>query len=89
MEPDVIYFFQYSSEQDATEYVDRIFCKDVENVEIFKPDGIQIKTKYAFRIEIKDKAHLFCIDHAIQVNNWVKSVKRAKKSQEEVFRTLE
>lgn len=75
-----MYFFEYSNENDASEFVEQINCKDILLAEVFTPDGNQIKTKYAFRIEVKDKVHIFCIDYAIQANNWVRAIKRAKKS---------
>lgn len=87
MELDVLYFFKYTSETDVSEFVEKIHCSDIINVEVFKPDGVQIKTRYAFRIELKDKIHIFCQDYALQVNNWVRAIKRAKKSGEELNRT--
>lgn len=88
MEPDVLYFFKFSNDTDESEYVDKIHCKDIIAVEAFKPDGVQIKTRYAFRIELKEKVHIFCQEYAIQVNNWVRAIRRAKRSEEELVRTL-
>ena len=87
MEMDTIYFFRYDSDIDNSVFVDKIETKDVTLVEPFEPDGVQIKTRYAFRLEAKDKVHIFAVDYAIVANSWCNGVKESKRTAEEVLRT--
>lgn len=89
MELDTLYFFKYENETDASEFITRIPCKDIMLVEPFAPDGVQIKTRYAFRFELKDKTHIFCHDYAILVNNFIRALRKGKKDQEEALRSEE
>lgn len=87
MEMDTMYFFHYDSDIDNSVTFDKIETKDVSLIEPFEPDGVQIKTKYAFRIETKDKVHIFAVDYATIANKWCNGVKESKKTSEEVMRT--
>lgn len=87
MEMDTIYFFSYDSDIDNSVFIDKLETKDVCLVEPFEPDGVQIKNKYAFRLEAKDKVHIFAVDYATVANSWCAGVKESKKIAEEVLRT--
>ena len=87
MEPNTLYFFSYSGEKDNTEFVKKINCNDVIWADIVETVGLKMKTRFAFRLELKDKVHIFLENSAINVNNWLRAVKTAKRCEQERNRT--
>ncbi len=87
MEMDTIYFFKYDDEQDKSEFIEKVQCKDVKVIEPVDTSEGNIKSRYCYRFELQDKVHIMCHDHAIEVNNWIRCIRSAKKTQEEVLRT--
>ena len=39
------------------------------------------------RLELPDRTHLIGLNHAVDVNNWLRIIRRSKKTHEEVLRT--
>lgn len=54
---------------------------------MMEPDGVQIKAKYCFKIEMKDRIHLFGIQNAKDINTWMRIIKRSRRTYDEVMRT--
>lgn len=83
MDPNVMYLFKYESENDESEYFAKIDCNDIVWADTVETDGLKIKSRYCFRVELKDKVHVFCHDVATVVNNWLRAVKTGKRCQME------
>lgn len=86
MEPNTIYFFKYKDEKDASEFVMKINCNDIVWIDLVETDGLKMRTRFGFRIELKDKVHIFLEDSAINVNNWLRAAKTAKRCEQERLR---
>lgn len=86
MELNTIYFFSYDGHKDETEYVDKINCNDIVWADIVETDGLKMKTRFSFRLELQDKVHIFLENSAISVNNWLRAVKTAKRCEQERLR---
>ena len=86
MEPNTIYFFKYKYEKDASEFVMKINCNDIVWIDLVETDGLKMRSRFAFRIELKDKVHIFLEDSAINMNNWLRAVKTAKRCEQERLR---
>ena len=86
MEMETMYIFKYDDENDKTEYIDKIVCKDILVIEPVKTDA-NIKSRYCYRIELQDKVHIFCHNFALEVNDWRRALRASKKHQEETIRT--
>lgn len=87
MEPNTLYFFNYDGEKDHSEFVKKINCNDIVWVDIVETDGLKMKTRFAFRIELQDKVHIFLEDSAINVNNWLRAIRTGKRCEQERLRS--
>ena len=91
MDPDHMYFFKCENDNDNSEFIQKVSCKDIQLVEATSETALNTKTKgnYCFRIELKDKIHFFGLEYATECNNWIRSLKKGKRNIEEVMRTEE
>lgn len=90
MELDTLYFFKYDSENDESEFVDKILTKDMKLIQpIEDPMNIsqQLFQGYSFRAETQNKTHIFKVEYATMTNNWIKAMKFSKRYAEEASRT--
>lgn len=86
MEPNTLYFFNYENKNDQSEYVMKINCNDIIWTDLVETDGLKMRTRFAFRIELKDKVHVFLEDSAINVNNWLRAFRTGKRCEMERLR---
>lgn len=86
MEPNVIYLFKFDNENDKSEYFEKINCNDVVWADTVQTDGLKIKSRYCFRLELQNKIHIFCHDLATVTNNWLRGVKTGKRCEMEKAR---
>ena len=64
-----------------------VTLREILRVDMMVPDGVQIKSKYCFKIEMKDRIHLFGIQTAKEINTWMRIIKRSRRTYDEVMRT--
>lgn len=86
MELNTIYFFNYDGEKDSSEFVMKINCNDIIWADLVETDGLKMKTRFSFRLELQDKVHIFLENSAINVNNWLQAVKTGKRCEHERLR---
>lgn len=86
MEPNTLYLFNFESDKDESEFFAKINCVDITWADTVQTDGLKIKSKYCFRLELPNKVHLFSHDLATVVNNWLRGVKTGKKCELEKMR---
>lgn len=89
MEFDTLFIFTYDGVGDKSEYIDKISVKDAFLIEPLPPGSGTKEMKYAFRVETPFKTYTICVALGIEVTNWIRILKRAKKTSEEVLRTDE
>ena len=82
----MIYLFKFEGDNDESEYFAKINCNDIIWADTVETDGLKIKSKYCFRLEMKDKIHIFGHDLATIVNNWLRGVKTGKRCELEKVR---
>ena len=83
MEPNTIYLFRYDGENDHSDYFAKINCTEIVWADAVETDGIELKNRFCFRFEVKDKIHLFCTDFATVVNDWLRAEAAGKRCEAE------
>lgn len=86
MELNTLYLFAYNGEKDVSEYKIKINCNDIVWADIVETDGLKMKTRFSFRLELENKVHIFLENSAINVNNWLRAVKTGKRCEQEKIR---
>lgn len=81
MKIDTLYLFKWEKEGDTTKFIKEYEAKDFLMVEPMPLDGM--KGKYNFRIEMRDVIEFVGVEFAIECENWVKSLRCAKRCGDE------
>lgn len=87
MEPNTVYLYKWEDKDDHSGYFAKVNCKEIGWADAVETDGIEVKSRFSFRFELADKTHVFCTDFAMQVNDWLRAVRCAKKCEDERMRT--
>jgi len=89
LEFDVLFIFTYNGPEDKSGYIDKIPIKEAFLIEPL-PLGVGSKEmKYAFRVETPFKTYTFAVRLGLEATNWMRILKRAKRTHEEILRTNE
>ena len=85
MDVDTFYYFDYQKQGDDKSFKSKILGNQILMVEPISDP--KLKGKYNFTLEIKEKIYVFGTEFALETNEWVKALKTAKKTYEDMSRT--
>ena len=85
MDLDTLYLFTVDGDKDESEFSSKISGSQFSVIEPISEDNL--KSKYNFIVETKDKFAFYSIKYCKELNRWISALRKAKLTTEEIART--
>lgn len=85
MDLDTLYLFSVENDKDESEFKEKISASSLTVIEPVK--GENIKGKYSFIVETRDKYAFYGVKYCKELNRWLAALRKVKQTIEEISRT--